>query len=288
MSATFGASGFFGCGYMASSTDWSTSSPTAKSQSLQEATPAVAGWWSTYPSPTPEDSKSFNKDQAINDVLARHEKWKNPTIQAILAYIRSQRASNSDTGLIDAVFATYTTPPLPSYSAHKGRLVLIGDAAHTLQTSTGQGASQALEDAESYVRLLAHYLKHPESASTTPESPLSRSATAYTTIRQPRVMTIYKRGQKMGGMKRGLNIVEEYLTYFFIWLMSTVSLPPGPFFPPFWPFLPSLLSNQSPSNLSIAFFPDNFNKQLMSYDVPREVDRIIKSQAASSALPAQG
>jgi FAD binding domain len=280
MSATFGASGFFGCGYMASSTDSSTSSSTAESQSLQEATPAIAGWWSTYPSPTPEDGKSFNKDQAINDVLARHEKWKNPTIQAILAYIRSQRASNSDTGLIHAVFATYTTPPLPSYSAHKGRLVLIGDAAHTLQTSTGQGASQALEDAESYVRLLAHYLKHPESAST-PESPLSRSATAYTTIRQPRVMTVYKRGQKMGGMKRGLNIVEEYLTYFFIWLMSTV---------PSLPALSSLpsLNSITPSNLSTAFFPDNFNKQLMSYDVPSEVDRIIKSQAASSALPAQG
>jgi 2-polyprenyl-6-methoxyphenol hydroxylase-like FAD-dependent oxidoreductase len=44
------------------------------------------------------------------------------------------------------------TPPLPAW--HEDRVVLIGDAAHAMSPSGGQGASLALEDAMHLVKLL--------------------------------------------------------------------------------------------------------------------------------------
>lgn len=36
--------------------------------------------------------------------------------------------------------------PLPRWVSANGRMILIGDAAHTLLPTTGQGANQAIED----------------------------------------------------------------------------------------------------------------------------------------------
>jgi 2-polyprenyl-6-methoxyphenol hydroxylase-like FAD-dependent oxidoreductase len=49
----------------------------------------------------------------------------------------------------------YEIPPLPAW--HKDRVVLIGDAAHAMSPSGGQGASQALEDALYLARLLRRF-----------------------------------------------------------------------------------------------------------------------------------
>ena len=43
-------------------------------------------------------------------------------------------------------FLSYTLPKQPS-TWHRGPVVLIGDAAHAISPSSGQGASMALEDA---------------------------------------------------------------------------------------------------------------------------------------------
>ena len=45
-------------------------------------------------------------------------------------------------------------PPLESYV--RGRVALLGDAAHAMLPYLGSGAGQALEDALVIVRLLAH------------------------------------------------------------------------------------------------------------------------------------
>ncbi|MBD3861623.1 FAD-dependent monooxygenase [Bacillus sp. 28A-2] len=49
----------------------------------------------------------------------------------------------------------YTTDPLPSLS--KDRVVIIGDAAHTINPNTGYGSSVALEDAMYLAKMLRDY-----------------------------------------------------------------------------------------------------------------------------------
>ncbi|KAE8537599.1 hypothetical protein D1P53_006307 [Cryptococcus gattii VGV] len=52
------------------------------------------------------------------------------------------------------VWPPYSIPDIPTW--HSKRICLIGDAAHAIPPSAGQGASQAIEDAGLLARLLAH------------------------------------------------------------------------------------------------------------------------------------
>lgn len=52
------------------------------------------------------------------------------------------------------VWPPYSIPDIPTW--HGKRICLIGDAAHAIPPSAGQGASQAIEDAGLLARLLAH------------------------------------------------------------------------------------------------------------------------------------
>ena len=49
----------------------------------------------------------------------------------------------------------HTLPHLSRWWSEKGRVVLIGDAAHAMPPTTGQGANQAFEDGYSLAMLLA-------------------------------------------------------------------------------------------------------------------------------------
>ncbi|EXJ68878.1 uncharacterized protein A1O5_07810 [Cladophialophora psammophila CBS 110553] len=258
MAVVFGPNGFFGYGYLTSSTspislsnnDTATrSAETTSSINLPPPLSApgpLAGWWSTFSSPTPfpysasassspspspaagvlnttsatdmstvpstnvtRKPTEFNKPLALAALLGRHAKWHNPTIQAILSFVEQDTATAAkqqqqqekkkkkhnpaaatatataadDDNLLlngkgkgkgkglDAAYPTWTTPELPSWSS-RGRAVLVGDAAHALQPSSGQGACQALEDAEALALFLGHYL----SAASSPSSPDSSSS----------------------------------------------------------------------------------------------------------------
>ncbi|KAF5538422.1 kynurenine 3-monooxygenase [Fusarium napiforme] len=49
----------------------------------------------------------------------------------------------------------YTMPQLPSWSSSSGNVIMIGDAAHAMPVSSGQGVNQALEDAFSLAKVLS-------------------------------------------------------------------------------------------------------------------------------------
>lgn len=89
----------------------------------------------------------------------------------------------------------------------------MGDAAHALQSSSGQGVSQALEDAEMLGTLMARYLK---SESYGRGDALQLAAKGYCQIRMPPVKRISNYSKGLEDMKRKKSIVSEWLMYFFM------------------------------------------------------------------------
>ena len=259
MSIVFGPNGFMGYGYITSKHTDANAAETAKTE-----TGDVAVFWSTFhsssenPFPLPRSTEAgrrarpheFDHSAALRALLSKHKSWKNPTIQSILKYTEEE-------GGIDGIWPTWTTPELPTWSKN-GKLVLVGDAAHALQPSSGQGANQALEDAESLSLLLKHYLSGRAFSSPEPSVNDSRGSISndrraikqalskFDALRLPRLHKIYARSQKMSGMKSDMGFVTEMMMYAAIWVMMKLH--------------------------------DGLQEELLGYDLPAEVERIIEDK----------
>ncbi len=118
--------------------------------------------------------------------------------------------------------------------------MLVGDAAHALQPSSGQGASMALEDCESLALLLDHYLREDQ------ESGLAKASKDYSDLRRPRLDMVFKKAQQLAGMKQDMGVVQEMLMYFFVWLFSALKV------------------------------TESYERKLNAYDVPTEVLKVIR------------
>ena len=229
---TFGPQGFFGYGACTSNllnptaaneTPVSDSLAIASGDGISHA-PARAVWWSTYSTAHLPDTKKFDRDDIHAQLQSRHGAWADPTIRSIVA-----------SATVDSIYPTWTTPELPTWE--RNHVVLIGDAAHTLPSSSGQGASQVLEDAQVLALLLERFLKEklrhsndgdesvtgkmPEARSVAESQAIAQAAKAYFQLRNPRVKRIAERAKYAGDMKREKGFVGEWLTYFFIWLIGT-------------------------------------------------------------------
>ncbi|KAJ7226755.1 hypothetical protein GGX14DRAFT_692993 [Mycena pura] len=96
-------------------------------------------------------------------------------------------------------YGLYDRPELKSW--HKGRVVLIGDAAHPTSPHLGQGANQAFEDVHHLIRLLVEH----HSAGTNNVGPsvatLSAVFTAFETERMERTATMVQGARKAGELR---------------------------------------------------------------------------------------
>jgi 2-polyprenyl-6-methoxyphenol hydroxylase-like FAD-dependent oxidoreductase len=101
------------------------------------------------------------------ELLHRYGDWHSP-IPAVLAGARPEDVLRHD--------VHHIAEPLPSY--HRGRVVLLGDAAHAMPPTLGQGGNQAVEDAI----VLAHH--HDDLA-------------AYTGARLPRTTAVARRAVRV-------------------------------------------------------------------------------------------
>lgn len=112
------------------------------------------------------------------EIRRRFAGWHAP-IGALLAPLTSQDVRRDD---IEEL------PPLPAM--HRGRVAVLGDAAHAMTPDLGQGACQAIEDAV----VLA--------ASLDPHNPASVAAALgrYTAARLPRTTAIARRSRKAGAL----------------------------------------------------------------------------------------
>lgn len=226
---TFGPQGFFGYGVCTSATPARNDTVDSETTNIVSAPGPHAVWWSTYSHAQLPSADQIDRNDIRLQLQSRHGRWADPVIRSIVASAE-----------IGAILPTWTTPDLPTWE--RNGVVLIGDAAHALPPSSGQGASQALEDAQVFALLLRHYVgqfgclgndDNDEQASSEAEPiptvsakkhAIDQAAKTYCELRKPRVKRIADRAKAMGDMKREKNFVTEWLTYFFIWLLGEDTL----------------------------------------------------------------
>ncbi|KAJ7716469.1 FAD/NAD(P)-binding domain-containing protein [Mycena maculata] len=94
-------------------------------------------------------------------------------------------------------YGLYDRPELKSW--HKGRVVLIGDAAHPTSPHLGQGANQAFEDVYHLIRLFHEH--HPSPTSEPSAAALSTIFTEFEAKRMERTATLVRGARKAGEIR---------------------------------------------------------------------------------------
>ncbi|KAJ5399382.1 hypothetical protein N7465_009871 [Penicillium sp. CMV-2018d] len=162
-------------------------------------------WWSTYEIEECPDRKTLDMDEVTRQLRERHGNWKEPVVKKVIQSLR-----------VENMYPTWTLPALPTWE--RDGVVLVGDAAHALPSSSGQGSSQALEDVEALALLLAHRL-HMGNAhldEITPKAQknaIKAAASQYVNLRQPHVNAILESAQKIQNSKREMGVLKEYSMY---------------------------------------------------------------------------
>ncbi|KAI4125436.1 MAG: hypothetical protein LQ338_004239 [Usnochroma carphineum] len=138
----------------------------------------LAGTQKKYPEQTREEwDRLFSaKDELLALLSANRSAWPS-LVQSALDAVPSETLS---------IWPYYTVAKLPSWasSSNHSRVLVLGDAAHAIPPTAGQGASQAFEDAFSLALLLSHL----SSSQQQPETPgLAAALRFWETYRQERI-----------------------------------------------------------------------------------------------------
>ena len=166
-------------------------------------------WWSTFETSSLPDKDNVDRTTIKAALLKRHKSWKDPIVQDIV-----QKSE------VTSIYPTWMLPTLPHWG-ERG-IVLVGDAAHAMDPTTGQGASQALEDSHSFALVLAEMIKRNNNKHDRPTEVdiINLGIKVFHEIRSPRVNAIVERGKKIAGSKSTVGIFAEYLLYCFLWAMN--------------------------------------------------------------------
>lgn len=146
------------------------------------------GIWGTHPlkdgrtyayaaAVTPEGGHAPDDERA--ELVRRFGDWHDP-IPAVLAAVRPEDVLRHD--------VHHLAEPLPAH--HRGRVALLGDAAHPMPPTLGQGGNQAIEDA--IVLALSFPRPLPDTGTA-----VAGGLAAYTAARQPRTAAITRRAVRV-------------------------------------------------------------------------------------------
>ena len=169
------------------------------------------GWWSNWGVPEAPRQNMLSANTIRRQLQERHGTWNDPVIQMII--------HNATT---DLIYPIWTTPDLPFWDYNGA--ILLGDAAHTLQATSGQGACQALEDSMTLSLLLSHYLRktNPSGSDWTVKEAIELTGKGLYEIRHPRVAAIRNRARNLYVTSKPINsVVFEYLYYLFVYLFTS-------------------------------------------------------------------
>ncbi|KAH9486379.1 Salicylate hydroxylase [Psilocybe cubensis] len=125
----------------------------------------------------PELPQPWVESASEQEVIDRFSDWGRDS-RAILKHMKQPTKWSIHT----------TYPPLKNYV--KGKIVLIGDAAHAMVPHLGAGAGQGFEDTYALCRLLAHPTVH--------KANLEDALKIYNEIRPPRASMVLERSIRMG------------------------------------------------------------------------------------------
>ncbi|KAF7590361.1 hypothetical protein BBP40_002964 [Aspergillus hancockii] len=235
MNFVFGGNGFFGYFY----SDSAKSAPHRDSPHHVSEPGESLGWWSTYQVDECPDPKNIDKEDVARQLRERHGSWKDPVIQKIL-----------DSLDVRNMYPTWTLPPLPTWE--RNGVVLVGDAAHALPSTSGQGSSQALEDGEALALFLGHYLRMEWQGAAQDgdyKQVITTAAKQYMELRMPRVEAILEAAKWRQNTKRDMGVIEEYLMYCFLWVLG---------------WFPSLFAKDL--------------KAIFDYNIAEQVGKVLSSQ----------
>ncbi|WP_306185645.1 FAD-dependent monooxygenase [Streptomyces sp. MK5] len=126
---------------------------------------------------TPAGQRAADDERA--ELLRRFGHWHEP-IPAVLAAARPEDVLRHD--------VHHIAEPLPAY--HRGRVALLGDAAHAMPPTLGQGGNQAVEDA--VVLALS-----PSRLRSSGGTPIADDLAAYTAARLPRTTAITRQAVRV-------------------------------------------------------------------------------------------
>ncbi|SFC19081.1 2-polyprenyl-6-methoxyphenol hydroxylase [Streptomyces aidingensis] len=110
------------------------------------------------------------------ELLRRFGAWPEP-VPSLLAAVPADAVLRHD---------LYDLPPLPSFV--RGRVALLGDAAHAMTPNLGQGACQALEDAVTLADCLDR------------TADVAAALRRYDLLRRPRAQAIARRSARLGAV----------------------------------------------------------------------------------------
>jgi 2-polyprenyl-6-methoxyphenol hydroxylase-like FAD-dependent oxidoreductase len=134
-------------------------------------------WFNSYPAEESEIGRIADPGGYARRIGALHAGDPEPNARILAVVDRLERN-----------YPVYDMPALPGW--HRGRVVLMGDAAHAIGPHTGQGASMAIEDA----MILAACLD----VEAAPETAFAR----YEAIRRRRVEQVVMLTRRLGSQKR--------------------------------------------------------------------------------------
>jgi 2-polyprenyl-6-methoxyphenol hydroxylase-like FAD-dependent oxidoreductase len=165
--------------------------------------PHLLTWLSIFP----KQDRSSNSSRYLLD---HHEHWKDPVVQSIISKAEPGR-----------VYDIMTVPKLPTWG-ERG-IVLVGDSAHAMSPTTGQGVSQNLEDAQTLALLLSMTTTkcHAEEqhGSLIPDS-IERSLLLYYHIRHERVEKIAAAGEAFDKHMLNARPLAVYARYCLLWALN--------------------------------------------------------------------
>ncbi|BFU46532.1 FAD-dependent oxidoreductase [Krasilnikovia sp. MM14-A1004] len=139
-----------------------------------------AGWFANLPSPEPVTAAEARRTPEAEWLRRLRAVYADDTLPALALLDRVPEGGLVNVGTMQDM------PPVPVW--HRGRAVLVGDAAHATSPSSGQGASLAIESAVELARCLR-------------DLPVARAFAAYEALRRHRVEKIIKRTARVNSDK---------------------------------------------------------------------------------------